>query len=132
VIVTTVAPKHGEDPRLTRDLERKKRQTLLELNPDETTTKSITELKEKIDAALNSMSPSPPEGAKVQEINKLRNGGIILQLVSKEAADWLRDPINELAFTSKLDDNTYIRNRVYLILVPRVPLTLDPNSQEHL
>ncbi len=129
---TTMAPKHGEDPRLTRDLERKKCQILLELNPDETTTKSITELKEKIDAALNSMSPSPPEGAKVQEINKLRNGGIILQLVSKEAADWLRDPINELAFTSKLDDNAYIRDRVYPILVPRVPLTLDPNSQEHL
>ncbi len=122
----------SEDPRLTRDLERKSRQILLELSTDEIEGKSITELKEKVDAALSSISPPPPEGAKVQEINKLRNGGIILQLASKEAAEWLRNSINEQAFTSKLGTEALIRDRVFRILVPRVPLSFDPNNKEHL
>lgn len=94
--------------------------------------KSITELKDKIDAALSSMAPPPPVGTKVQEINKLRNRGVIIQVSTKEAADWLQEPINELDFTSKLDASAYIKDRVYPIVVPRIPLLFDLSNQEHL
>ncbi len=121
-----------EDPRLTRDLDRKKRQFLLEFTNGESEGKSITELKERIDIALSNITPPPPEGAKVQEINKLRNGGLIIQLMSMEAADWLRDPMNEFTFIHELDLNANIKDRVYPILVPRIPISFDPSNQDHL
>ena len=123
---------NSEDPRLARDLDRKQRQILIEVSKEYTEGKSVTEIKEKIDAALSSFTPPPPEGAKVQEINKLRNGGLIVQLMTKEATTWLRESTNELSFINKLDANAYIKDREYPILVPRVPLTFDPANQEHL
>lgn len=73
-------PKTCEDPRLTRDHDRRNRQILMEMGKDVVEGKSASELKERIDAALQDMNPSLPEGAKVQEINKLRNGGVIILL----------------------------------------------------
>jgi uncharacterized protein YukE len=74
------APMRHEDPRLTRDLDCKQCQILLELGKEFTEGKSAVELKETIDTALSSITPLPPEGAKVQEINKLRNGGIVVMV----------------------------------------------------
>lgn len=51
--------------------------------------KSTVKLKERIDAALSSITPPLPAGAKMVEINKLRNGGMVLQLALKEAVAWL-------------------------------------------
>ena len=95
-------------------------------------SKSTTELRENIDAVLRDLTPSPPEGAKVQEINKLRNGGVIVQLSSKEAAEWLREPSNKLSFMRKLDNKAFTKDRAYPILIPRIPTTFDPSNQEHL
>ena len=124
--------KVSEDPRLTRDLDRKSRQLLIELGKETVESKSASELKGKIEAALSSLDPSPPEGATVQEINKLRNRGVVIQLASKEAANWLREPFNKVAFTEKLDANAYIKDRTYPLVVPRVPISFDPQNQEHL
>ena len=122
----------NEDPRLTRDLDRKSRQILVEIGREVIEGKSATEIKEKMEAVLNGMDLTPPEGAKIQEINKLRNGGVIIQLETKEAADWLREPFNKHAFTGNLDTNVYIKERTYPIVVPRVPITFDPLNQDHL
>ena len=78
------------------------------------------------------MDPTPPEGAKIQEVNKLRNGGIIIQLESKEVAEWLWEPFNKHTFTDNLDTNMYIKERTYPIVVLRVLITFDPTIQEHL
>jgi hypothetical protein len=121
-----------EDPRLVRDLDCKQRQLLLELDKEFTEGKSVAELKDKIDAALSCITPPPPEGARVQEINKLRNGGIVIQLLTKEATAWLCEPTNETAFINKMGTSTHIKDRNFPILVPRVPLSFDPNNQEHL
>ena len=121
-----------EDPRLTRDLDRKQRQILLEVSKEYSEAKSVTDLKEKVNAAIANITPPPPEGTKVQEINKLRNGGIVLQLTTKEAAAWLREPSNEAAFIGKLDTDAHIKERAFPILVPRVSLSFDPNNQDNL
>ena len=131
-VTATQTAKVSEDPRLTRDLDRKSRQLLIELGRETVESKSASELKDKLETALSSLEPSPPEGAKIQEINKLRNGGVIIQLVTKEAAEWLREPFNKVAFTEKLDANAYIKERTYPLVVPRVPITFDPQIQEHL
>ena len=65
-------------------------------------------------------------------MNKLRNGGVIIQLATKDAADWLREPFNKVAFTEKLDAHVYIKERTYPLVVPRVPISFDPLNQEHL
>ena len=128
----TQTTKVSEDPRLTRDLDRKSRQLLIELGKETVESKSASEIKEKLETALKSLDPSPPEGAIIQEINKLRNGGVIIQLATKVAADWLREPFNKVAFTEKLDAHAYIKERMYPLVVPRVPISFDPLNQEHL
>ena len=57
---------------------------------------------------------------------------MIIQLVSREAAEWLQEPFNKVAFTEKLDANAYIKERTYPLVVPRVPISFDPQIQEHL
>ena len=51
---------------------------------------------------------------------------------TKEAADWLREPFNKHTFIGNLDTNAYIKERMYPIVVPRVPITFDLSIQEHL
>ena len=120
------------DPRQTRDLNCKQYQRLLKLSKEYTESQSVVDLKEKLNAALASTSPPPPEGTKVQEINKLRNGGLVIQLMTKEATAWLCEPTNKSAFLNKFDTNASIKNKACPILVLRVPISFDPNKQEHL
>jgi hypothetical protein len=92
---THVQSSNNKDLRLARDLDHKQRQILIEISKEYTEGKSAMEIKEKIDEALSSFTPPPPEGAKVQEINKLQNGRTIVQLMMKEAAAWLQESTNE-------------------------------------
>ena len=118
IAVPGSSPDSQSNPRLARDLDCKQRQILLEANKDFVEGKSTAELKERIDTALNSITLPPPAGAKTLEINKLRNGGMVLQLASKEAATWLQDPSNRAAFMSKLDADAHIVDRTYPVVVP--------------
>ncbi|KAI0275877.1 hypothetical protein BGY98DRAFT_877038, partial [Russula aff. rugulosa BPL654] len=63
---------------------------------------------------------------------KLRNNGIVVLFNSKEMADWLQDPENEMLVISALDPGASIRPRQHVILVPKIPLTLDPNNDAHI
>ena len=101
--------KVSEDPRLTRGLDRKSWQLLIKLGKETVESKSASKIREKLETALQSLDPSPPEGATIQEINKLRNGGVIIQLATKDAVAWLQEPFNKVAFTEKLDANVYIK-----------------------
>ena len=128
----TTSNKTSQYPRMARDLDRKQRQVLIELSKEYTESKSTEGLKEMINAAIAEITPEAPVGAKVQEITKLRNGGVVLQLLTKEATTWICDPENEATFISKLDTTARIKDRNYLLLLPRVPIFFDPNNQEHL
>ncbi|KAF8258713.1 hypothetical protein EI94DRAFT_1503954, partial [Lactarius quietus] len=68
----------------------------------------------------------------IQEVIQLRNGSMILQFKSKEAADWLHVPENKHAFTRRFDPDTTIMDRVHPIMVPRIPITFDPSNPVHL
>ena len=94
--------------------------------------KSTVKLKERIDAALSSNTPSLPAGAKMVEINKLRNGEMVLQLALKEAVAWLWDLCNEAVFVAKLDADACIADRAYPIVISWVPIIFDPANHEHL
>ncbi|KAF8258423.1 hypothetical protein EI94DRAFT_1622292, partial [Lactarius quietus] len=68
----------------------------------------------------------------IQEVIKLRNSSMLLQFTTKEAADWLRIPENEAAFTKKFDPEATIRVKVHPIMVPRILITFDPSNLIHL
>ena len=113
-------------------IDKKARQVLLDTAKGEDNYWNIYEIKEKAEAALGSMTPTPPKGVKIQEAIKLRNGSMILQFATKESADWLRTPANKAAFIKKFDPEATIRERVHPIMVPRIPITFDPNNPAHL
>ena len=120
------------DPRLTRDLDQKQCQILLELNKEYSESKSGTNLKAKINTVLANVTPTPPEGTKVLEINKLHNRGIALQSPTKDAAGWMHEHNNIAAFIKELGTEVHVKGRVFPILIPRVPLSFDLEDKEHL
>jgi hypothetical protein len=120
------------DAELMLGLDKKTRQILLDTTKEGDDSMNIYEIREKAEAALASTVPPPPQNSEVQEVIKLRNGSIILQFTTKETAEWLRIPANEVAFTRRFDPDTTIRDRMHPIMVPRIPLTLDPSNPTHL
>ncbi|KAH9019410.1 hypothetical protein EDB84DRAFT_1566080 [Lactarius hengduanensis] len=91
-----------QDLNLHIGLDRKARQILLDSATGEELCFNIHKIREKAEAVLADISPPPPEGTKVQEVLKLKNGSIIIQFTTKEAADWIRKPENEANFTKDL------------------------------
>ena len=126
------APQSDREHALALGIDKKARQVLLDTATGEDNCMNIYEVKEKAAAALSEIAPPPPPGAEIQEVIKLRNGSLILQFASKDAADWLRIPANEAAFTRRFDPDTTIRDRVHPIMVPRVPIIFDPDNPMHL
>jgi hypothetical protein len=51
---------------------------------------------------------------------------------SKEAAIWIREPSNEVMFADAFSKGAHIQEREYILIVPRVPLTFDPENPVHL
>jgi hypothetical protein len=131
-LTKTNADPHTDDTGIILGIDKKSRQILLDTTKGEDNYMNIYKIKEKAAAALAEIVPPPPQGAEIQEVIKLRNGSMILQFATKEAADWLRIPTNEAAFTRHFDPDTTIRDHVYPIMVPRIPLTFDPNNPAHL
>jgi hypothetical protein len=121
------------DPAIGLRAERKQRQVIIDFPDDQMTSLSDTTIIEKVKNAIKEVpSPSPPDDANVEEITKLRNNGVMVLLNSKELVEWLKDTEVELLFTSALATGATIRARQYTILVPKIPLTLDPNSDAHI
>ncbi|KAH9165650.1 hypothetical protein EDB89DRAFT_2076606 [Lactarius sanguifluus] len=113
-------------------LDRKARQILLDSATGEGPCYNIHEIKEKAEAVLTTI-PSPPwEGTKIQEVMKLKNSSIIIQFKTKEAAEWIRIPTNEALFTKGFDPDSCIRDRVHPLMIPRIPITFDPDNLSHL
>jgi hypothetical protein len=113
-------------------IDKKARQILFDSVKGEDNFWNTSEIREKAMAAINSITPAPPQGIEIQEVIKLRKGSLILQFTTKEAADWLRKPEIEAVFTKRFDSDTTIRDRTHPVMVPRIPLTFDPNNPVHL
>jgi hypothetical protein len=113
-------------------IDKKARQILLNSNKGEDNFWNTSEIREKAKAAMTDILPAPPQELEIQEVIKLRKGSLILQFTTKEAANWLHKPEVKAAFTKKFNPDTSIRDRMHLIMVPRIPLTFDPGNPAHL
>ena len=138
VLVTRQSPtlKASADPKVLGDIDRRAKQVLVEIFDEEgenTMDKSLTELLTKANEVLDKMvDAEKPEKVKVETVLKARKNAILLTLSSKEAANWIRDPGNEIAFTEAFSKGAHIREREYNIVAPRVPLTFEPGNPAHL
>ncbi|KZW02650.1 hypothetical protein EXIGLDRAFT_575561, partial [Exidia glandulosa HHB12029] len=67
---------------------------------------------------------------KCLSVSKLRNRGVLFNLNSRAAADWLRR--NRVAFTAEFDAAAIVRDRGYQLLVKNVPTDVDISAPETL
>ena len=122
------------DPRITRDMERKAKQVLVDVLNSEVTNQSLDELRNKLNKLISESEDltKPKVDTNVQQVTKMRNGGLILQFHTREAAEWFRQPEVELTLLPKIDSSAQVKERSFQILVPRVPVTFNTAKEEHL
>jgi hypothetical protein len=121
------------DPAIGRSADRKTRQVLIDFVDDQMTALSITAIKEKVLDAIKKVTfPPPPKDVVIEEVTKLRNNGIIVLFKDKEVKEWLQSSETELLFTKSLGVDANIRPHQHVILVPKIPITLDPSNETHL
>ena len=138
VLVTRQAPTHKNsvDPKVLGDMERKAKQILVDIYDEEginTLEKSLTELITSANEALDKMvEAAKPSLVKIETAYKTKKNAILFTLNSKEAANWVRELGNKEMFTNAFSKGSHIRDRLYNIVAPRVPLTFEPENTTHL
>jgi hypothetical protein len=94
---------------------------------------SLAEIKEKVSAAINSVTnPPPPTDTTILKISKLCKGGFTVLFKEKEVVSWLQDPRVEFEFALGIAQDTTITKCVYSILIPHILLTFNPTEEKHL
>ena len=133
---STTTGKHSLDPKVLGDMERKARQILVDIFDEvdnNTFSKSLTEVIAKANDTLGKMADADkPAKVQVETALRTRKGAIVLTLNSKEAAEWVRQVENEMAFTEAFSRGSHIRERAYNLIAPRVPITFEPDNTKHL
>ncbi|KAN0131067.1 hypothetical protein V8E53_011200 [Lactarius tabidus] len=114
------------DPKITRDLDRKASQVLVDIYNREVINCSVEELKSTFNALIAEEPTELLVDVDIQHITKLCNRGLILQFRSKEAAEWFHQPEITKNLLPKIDSSTLLKERTYQILVPRVPVIFEP------
>jgi len=57
---------------------------------------------------------------------------VLLTLNSEEAVSWIREPYNEMTFKKAFSPEAHIRERVFNLIVLRIPVTFEPSKDKHL
>ena len=73
-----------------------------------------------------------PAKVQVESVLQTQKGVLVLSLCSKEAADWVRQPLNEIAFTEAFSKGLHIRERTFNLVAPRVPIIFKPDNSDHI
>ena len=100
----------------------------LEVMDEKTITRKATDALYTVFAAAT--NPKPAE-VKLKSGILLRNGGLLLELNSDEAAHWLRSSEVITSFLENLGSGASIKNRTYQVIVQFVPVAFDPANDEH-
>ncbi|KIK37467.1 hypothetical protein CY34DRAFT_92670, partial [Suillus luteus UH-Slu-Lm8-n1] len=68
------------------------------------------------DALIEICSSDTPTGS-VRSIQRLRNGGLIVELDNEQLAGWLKGPTGRILLETHLDSSASIRDRTYSVVV---------------
>ena len=117
----------------------KKRQVLVdfkkteELQLEDMDEKTIT--RKAVDAIHTvyaaAAGPKPLE-VKLKSGTLLRNGGLLLELNSDEAASWLKSDEIIASFLENVGSGASVKNRTYQVIVQFVPVSFDPAAEENI
>ena len=70
-------------------------------------------------------------GGKIRSVILQKDGSILIEVDSDEAAKWFTNEINRVAFCVSLGDGVRFKSRIFNVLAFNVPLNLDPNDDDH-
>ena len=91
-------------------------------------------LARKAKDAINTVwaaSPEPkPSLPKVRAAVLLRSGGLLLELDSAVAAEWMCNDANRASVLANIGSGASIKNRSYQVIVQFIPVQFDPNNDE--
>ena len=68
---------------------------------------------------------------RIRSVNKIRNGGTLIEMDSDNATAWLTKQENRANFCSKIGPTVIFRARIYSLIAFNVPLDIDPENQKH-
>jgi len=120
--------------KLKDDLERKVKQILIIVHSNALNRKSLQKIQIKVEEMIVAMDNEidHPEWVEIVAISITCSKALLLQLNSKQAADWLRDPLIKTKFTEKFAKDSFFIDRTYSIIMPRTPITFDPKREAHM
>ena len=73
-----------------------------------------------------------PEGMQFLTVKRLRHGGLLYELNTKEAASWLQRPENMKPFTNRFGHEASITAKNYACLLRNAPVYLSPDNPRDL
>ena len=113
--------------------DRKERQVLIEVDETQILAHSYDSLREKVENTIGQITDPPPPGdTSITQVTKVRKNGLIINFSSKEAAQWLKRSDVGPTFAAQFIPGSTIRPRQFPLLVPRIPLTFNPEDNKHL
>jgi hypothetical protein len=117
--------------KLQDDIDRRAKQILVRVHSEDMKNKSLSDIKEKANQSIMSIEDDyeRPDKVEVVSVSLTRNGAILLQMNSKQAATWLRDPATECKFAEEFANDTFFVGRTYNIIIPRAPITFNPSEE---
>jgi len=123
---TSKATRDRTKGRILIDLERKAKQIMIIIKDFGSAMVNTDKLMEKANSIITRIKDNnKPETIKVKAISKFLNGGMLLQLNSKEAARWLQEPDIEDKFLKKLAKDAYVKERSCKIVTAGLEATAD-------
>ncbi|KAH9914846.1 uncharacterized protein B0H18DRAFT_849609, partial [Fomitopsis serialis] len=89
----------------------------------------VTKANLALDMMANEGEMVAPGGARFVSAQKLKNGGILYELSSKEVVTWLRLEKHLAAFTGKFGLEATVRARYYAVVWQGMPMSFVPSEQ---
>jgi len=125
------------DPQITQCILIQAKQVLVVFDEMLEAQDSLTSLKELTETRIQMLidkagASAPKTKIEIEEVTRICNGGILFQLNSKEAADWIRSPGIKEEFAWAFDAAAEIRERNHAIFAPFIPLTFKTDDPHHL
>ena len=137
-LLTKTAQTHRSevDPKVLGGLNHKAKQILVDVYGEEgdaLLSQSLTAILEKANIVLATLdNVNRPGDAKFDSALKTRGHGILLTLNSKNTAKWINEYPAETNFCEAFSVGSIIRQRTYNLILPGIPLTLDPSQPKNL
>ncbi|TFY51040.1 hypothetical protein EVG20_g11196 [Dentipellis fragilis] len=122
------APGPLMDPAVAQKFIARACQVLITLGSGSELQPNLTELKAKALSFIANADPAPIVDVNISDAHRLKNGDIVFQFNSKEAADWIRSPGISVDFSAAISETASCKARTFLVIIPFIPLSFHPES----